>query len=969
MRCPNLTISAFALCAMFALSGPADAAAPPAARAPAPLSELVSQVDIPYQSFTLSNGLRVLVHTDRKAPIVGVTLYYRVGSKNEPRGATGFAHLYEHLFFGGSENVPSFDVPLEAAGSTATNGSTSYDRTNYVETVPTGALDLALFMESDRMGHLLGAVSQDKLDKQRGVVQNEKRQGDNQPLGLLRYALGDGLFPVGHPYRHATIGSMTDLDAATLDDVKRWFADHYGPNNVVLALAGDIDIATARPAVERWFGDIPKGKAVAPVAAPIVTLRAPVKRELIDQVPNLNLVRAWSGPGLNDPDRWPLEVGMSVLGGLSSSRLDNALVRGNPTAARERATPIAVSVSANAESSEQISILQATMDVKPGVPRAEAETAFDKVIADYLAQGPNADEVRRAATRLIVQQIDQLEQVGGFSGKGAQLAEGLLYQGDPAIYRRDLATIAALTPGQVHAALKKWLSRPVLAIAVTPGERSEKGEELGGWADGVPDSGAAAPKRPAPAALDYTAGRRREAIGVKPIKDLELPPIEHATLSNGIEVSFVRRTAVPKVLLSLDFDAGYAADTAAAQGTQSLMLALLDEGTDAAGGARNSIDIAEEQERLGATIGTEGTLDSSAVRLSALTTNLVLSLALMADVVRHPAFAPAEVARVKAQRLAEIAENASSPTGLVRAVIGPIAYGAAHPYGISQTGLGTAASVAKLDPGALRTAHDVWFRPDLATISVVGDTTLAQLIPLLETAFGTWKAPATPAPHKDLSAPVPTPRPRIVVIDRPHSPQSVIAGVRVLPVAGGESQYALDLANGVLGGDFLSRLNLDLREDKAWSYGVSSQIGRPKGPRMLTVIAPVQADKTGASIAALIADMKAFPSAKATTPEELARVTEGNIRALPGEFETNAQLLTGIVNNRKLGRPEAYYTQLASHYRAVSAKAIDAAAAQYLQPQGLVTVVVGDRKLIDPQLKDLGLPIEYMTVDNPVGNN
>jgi len=482
----NQLLLSASLLVLTALATPAHAAEP----APAPLSELVKQVDIPFEQFTLPNGLRVLVHTDRKAPIVGVTLYYRVGSKNEPRGSTGFAHLYEHLFFGGSENVPSFDVPLEAAGSTPTNGSTWYDRTNYVETVPTGALDLALFMESDRMGHLIGALSQDKLDKQRGVVQNEKRQGDNQPLGLLRYALGDGLFPVGHPYRHTTIGSMADLDAATLDDVKRWFVDHYGPNNVVLALAGDIDLATAKPAVERWFGDIPTGKAVAPVKAPRVDLPAPVKREMADQVPDLNVIRAWSGPGLNDPDRWPLEVGMSVLGGLSSSRLDNALVRGNPVNARERAGPIAVSVSANSETNEQMSILQATIDVKPGVARADAEAAFDKVIAQYLASGPNADEVRRAATRLIVQQIDQLEQVGGFSGKGAQLAEGLLYQGDAGIYRKDMATIAALTPRQVHAALKRWLSRPVLAIAVTRGERTEKGDDLGGWSDGAPDLGA-----------------------------------------------------------------------------------------------------------------------------------------------------------------------------------------------------------------------------------------------------------------------------------------------------------------------------------------------------------------------------------------------------------------------------------------------------------------------------------------------
>ena len=244
--------------------GTPRADAPAAEPQPAPLSALVDAVAIPYEKFTLANGLTVLVHTDHKAPIVGVTTYYRVGSKNEPRGKTGFAHLYEHLFFGGSENVPNFDIPLEGAGSTATNGSTWYDRTNYVETVPTGALDRALMMEADRMGHLLGAVTQDKLDKQRGVVQNEKRQGDNQPYGLMEYAIGEGLFPIGHPYRHSTIGSMADLDAATLRDVRAWFHDHYGPNNVVLALAGDIDAATARPLVEKWYSDIPAGPPVTP---------------------------------------------------------------------------------------------------------------------------------------------------------------------------------------------------------------------------------------------------------------------------------------------------------------------------------------------------------------------------------------------------------------------------------------------------------------------------------------------------------------------------------------------------------------------------------------------------------------------------------------------------------------------------------------------------------------------------------
>jgi predicted Zn-dependent peptidase len=352
---------------------------PPAAPAAAPLADLVKKVDIPYERFQLKNGLTVLVHTDRKAPIVGVTTYYRVGSKNEPKGMTGFAHLYEHLFFSGSENAPNFDEPLVAAGSSQTNGSTYYDRTNYVETVPKGALGLALFLESDRMGHLLGVLGQDKLDKQRGVVQNEKRQGDNQPYGLLRYAVNEALFPVGHPYRHQTIGSMPDLDAATLTDVRRWYTDHYGPNNAILVLTGDIDAATARPLVEQYFAEIPAGPAVKPVAAGPITLAAPITREMTDRVAAIRLERAWSGPGLNDKDMAALEVGFSVLGGLASSRLDNALVRDKQ---------LAVSVSAGLSDLEQVSILQISMEVRPGVDRKVAEAALDAEIAKFLAEGP-----------------------------------------------------------------------------------------------------------------------------------------------------------------------------------------------------------------------------------------------------------------------------------------------------------------------------------------------------------------------------------------------------------------------------------------------------------------------------------------------------------------------------------------------------------------------------------------------------
>ena len=931
------------------LARTADAKRPVAAPAaaagePASLADLVAKVDIPYEAFTLPNGLTTLVHTDRKSPVVGVTIYYRVGSKHEPRGRTGFAHLFEHLMFGGSENVENFDVPLESAGSTSTNGSTWFDRTNYVETVPTGALDLALFMESDRMGHLLGAVTQDKLDKQRGVVQNEKRQGDNQPYGLAEYAINEGLLPVGHPYRHSTIGSMADLDAASIADVRTWFIDHYGPNNVVMVLAGDIDAATARPMVERWFGDIPRGPEVAKIAAAPVDLPAPVSRTMVDQVPVTRIYRAWTSPALADEDAIPLAIGMYVLGGLASSRLDNVLVRDEQ---------LAVSVSAQAQQHEQIGFLEVRMDVKPGVDQAAAEARLDRVIADFIASGPTADELHRAVTQTVSAQIGALEAVGGFGGKGMILAEGLLYAGDPASYRKDLERMAALTPAQVQQALSRWLTRPGYRLAVVPGERVDDGALLGGWGDEgiVP---APAPDAKAPVAAT-AQGPARSHPEVAPVGELTFPVIERGRLSNGIPVALARRSAIPKVVVQLEFDAGHAADGAAGAGTQSLMMELLSEGTT----GRSAVQVAEEQERLGASITTGSDIDTSSIRLTALTANLAPSLELMADIALNPAFADGEVARVKDQRLAKIAQEKAAPFGLAMRAVGPLIYGADHPYG-SVGGLGREDVVGALTPDDLRAEHHKWLRADTARIVAVGDITLEELLPQLEHALGGMAARVDAPPVKRLDAPLPAPEQRIVVIDRPNSPQSVVLMARALPLTGRQAgQEALDLANEVIGDGFLSRLNLNLREDKGWSYGAGSQISRPVGPETLMVYSQVQSDRTADSIRLMLDDMAAFPAARPVDDAEYLRVTDGNVRGMPNRYQANSQVLGALVANERLGRPDDYQTRLPGLYRAISRQQIDAAAREHLQPGDLTIIVVGDRAVIDPQLSRLGLPIEY----------
>ena len=448
------------------LSGPLVLAAPAlAAPAPAPVSALVKAVDIPHESFTLKNGLRVIVHTDRKAPIVAVSVWYHIGSKDEPKGRTGFAHLFEHLMFGGSENNKgSYIKTLEGIGATNLNGTTWFDRTNYFENVPTPALPLALYFESDRMGHMLGAITQEQLDLQRGVVQNEKRQGDNDPLGLTEYAKLAAQFPEGHPYRHSTIGSMADLDAASMDDVRGWFRNNYGPNNAVLVLAGDIDAGQARPLVERYFGDIPAGPAVKRLDTPVPQWTETRRETMYDQIPTPQLSRNWVAPGKLDPAAPLVDIAMTILAGGSSSRLYNDLVREKK---------LAVAVGGSAQAFEKVTMAEIGTTVAKGADPAAVDARIDAVLADFLKSGPTADEVSRVVTRNVAGTIRGLEAVGGFGGKAVALAEGAVYAGDAGFYKKELAAYAAATPGTVLAAARQWLGKGDYRLTVLPGKRPE----------------------------------------------------------------------------------------------------------------------------------------------------------------------------------------------------------------------------------------------------------------------------------------------------------------------------------------------------------------------------------------------------------------------------------------------------------------------------------------------------------------
>jgi predicted Zn-dependent peptidase len=931
--------SALAACATaprdVAIAPPPEPAplAVPAAPEPAPVPALVQEVAIPHQMFRLANGLTVLVHEDHKAPVVAVSTWYNVGSKDEPAGKTGFAHLFEHLMFNGSDNLPDdFFKYLQQIGATDYNGTTWFDRTNYFETVPRAGLERALFMESDRMGYLLGAIDQKKLDNQRGVVQNEKRQGDNQPGGLVEYEVLENLFPEGHPYRHSTIGSMADLDAASLADVKAWFIDKYGPNNSVLVLAGDITAAEARPLVEKYFGAIKPGPVNVPAAADVPTLGAPKSIVMKDRVAAVQIQRDWAVPGLLADELAALDLGGAILGGLASSRLDNALVRNEK---------IAVSVSAGLQPFHRIGMFEVSATVKPGVDPALVERRLDEIIAEFLANGPTEDEVRRAATREVAGRIRGLEQVGGFGGKAVALAEGQVYAGDSDFYKKTLERYSRTTPADIRAAMQQWLSRPAFTVRLEPGDRPPYEE---------------AKFKPKKKAADIRTPKvKRDIPPIGASVPLDFPDIAHVVLSNGVKVAYAQRTTVPVTQVALSFNAGYAADAPNARGLQNLTLSLLDEG--AAG--MSSQQIAEEQERLGAMIGASGGADRSTVSLSALSANLAPSLDLLAKIVQQPTFDPAEIERVRTQILTAIAQAQKNPNSIGARVLPALLFGENHPY--ATTAIGYPEAVKGFTRDDLVGFGQRWLRPDNLEIFVVSNLALAELQPLLEARFGNWAAPAVPKGVKSFIAPPARPKAeRIVLVDRPGSPQSVILAGQVTPIDPRGEIVAITGANDILGGNFLSRINMDLRETKGWSYGVRGTAQLTENVVPYIVTAPVQADRTGDSIRALSQDIRAFLGPKGVTDEELSRTVTNLIGQLPGQFETSTAVLNAMQTNALYGRPDNYYELLGDKYRAQTIATLDAALRGAIDPNGFVWVVVGDAAKIRPQLEKLRLPIEVM---------
>jgi len=886
-----------------------------------PATKKYPLVDIPFTKYTLNNGLTLIVHEDHKAPVIAFNVWYHVGSKNEKQGKTGFAHLFEHLMFNGSENFnDDYFKLMDQIGATDLNGTTNNDRTNYFENFPVAALDKVLWIESDRMGYLLKAIDTAKLNEQRGVVQNEKRQGENQPYAVAQELTVKSTYPSGHPYSWSVIGSMEDLNAASLDDVKEWFKTYYGPNNAVICIAGDIKAADALEKVNKYFGNIPAGPPIAKHATWTARMSGNHYQVAQDRVPQARIQKTWNVPGWGTADLTYLTILQDILTNGKTSRLYKRLVYDEQ---------LASNVFAYTQDNEIGGQFYLFADAKPGIALDKINDVINDELKKLMVTGITATELERAKTRAFTGFIKGAERIGGFGGKSDILIQNEVFGKDPGYFKTVYKRIAEATPANIKQTASAWLSDGEYRLDILP---------FGNYT------------------ADSTASFNRSlqpAMGAPAV--VKFPEVKTFTLSNGLQVSLVERKAVPVVNMSLMMDAGYAADQFGLPGLAQLTGNMLTEGTK----TKTSLQISDLQADLGASVNGNSDLDKTYLNLNTLTTNFDAALSLFTDVLLNPSFPQKDFERVKKEQLLSIKQEQAQPVLMGLRILPQLLYGKGHAYSNPYTGSGTEAGVNKIMREDLVKFHKAWFVPNNATLAVVGDITASELKAKLEKSFAGWKSKAVQ--QKNISEVALPAQPLVYIIDKPGSLQSIIFAAQISPAAKDPDYEAIKMMNKILGGEFTSRINMNLREDKHWSYGSFSVNIDAKGPSFFTGYAPVQTDKTKESIVELLKEITQFINDKPATEAEFNKVRGNSILQLPGTWETNAAVLGSLQEAIKYDRGIAYLDNYAAMLQNLQLEKIQQAAKKVIKPNSLTWVIVGDRSKIEKGIQELNIgTIKYI---------
>ncbi|MEM7357753.1 MAG: pitrilysin family protein [Pseudomonadota bacterium] len=873
------------------------------------------ELAIPYSKYVLDNGLTLVVHEDKKAPIVAINVWYHVGSKDEKEGRTGFAHLFEHLMFNGSENYnDDWFKPFDRVGATGMNGTTNQDRTNYFEVVPKNALEMALWMESDRMGHLLGAIDQAKLDEQREVVKNEKRQGENQPYGKVFGTILENVYPEGHPYSWSVIGSMEDLNAASVEDVHEWFKTKYGAANATIVIAGDVEPEPTLALVKKYFGHIDAGPPQTKQSSWVAKRIGKHTQTMYDRVPQARVYKIWNVAEWGSEDADYLELASAVLSSDKKSRLYNRLVY------NERVASDISAFSFTSEIGGLFGVIATALD-ESKLPYIEQ--AIDEELAKFLKSGPTKEELFRIKNGAKAGFIRGMERIGGFGGKSDLLARNEVFGDDPNFYLHSIERFENASAKKITEVANKWLNDGEYVLRVLPFPTFSTSESTVDRSTGIP------------------------GVGEAPVVSFDT--LERATLSNGLNVVLAKRDAIPIVKMRMLVDSGFAADQFSKPGTANLTMQMLDEGA----GKMDALEISTELAQMGTQIGSGAGLDSSQVRMDTLKENLAASMEIYADIILRPTFPADQLERLKAQQLAQISQEKSSPFGIGSRLLPGLLFGEGHAYSGPFSGSGNEDSVAAMTVADLEQYHQTWFKADNATLIVAGDITMEELKPLAEEAFS--EMPQGEVPTKNIANIDPFEETTIYLVDRPDAAQSAIIGAKMLPEYGFDGELPLQLMNEVLGGSFNSRINMNLREDKGWSYGARSSVQNTQSQRPFIVQAPVQSDKTAESIQEIYKELSGIRSDNPATDNELGRSLDKRTLTLPGRWETAGSVESDIAQMIRYGLKDGYWDKYVKDLREVTLDQVNDSAKTYITPDNMIWLIVGDRRVIEQKIRDLGL--------------
>ncbi len=891
------------------------------------------------REFTLKNGLRVVMHSDKSTPIVAVNIFYHVGSKNETPGKTGFAHLFEHMMFQGSKNyVSDYLGAMEDMGANV-NGTTDEDRTWYFEVAPSNFLERTLYLEADRMGNLLGAMSQEKLDNQRDVVKNERRQSyDNQPYGTMSERIGEIMYPVGHPYHWSVIGSMEDLSAASITDVEGFFRNYYVPNNAVLVIAGDYNEKQARGWIEKYFGLIAKGPAITRPTPSQPKLNGEIRKTYEDTVPLPRVSLVWHSVPRYATDAAALNMLSAILSQGRGSRLQSNLVYGKE---------LAQNISAFNGTSEAAGLFQITATARPGKSLDDNEKEINIEIERIKKDPPTAEEMSRALNGIEARAIFGLQTV---LGKGSVLSSNTSFRGKPDFFQSDLDQYRKVTASDISRVANTYLNANRLIMSY------------------VPRKGAPPAFNPNANKTTTTGSKKTDGALIAqqkanlpkggPNPKFELPPIEKSKLSNGLDVWVVRQTELPIVSMNLVIKSGGSLDQADKAGVASMTASMINLGTK----TRSAIDIANQLQAIGATVNPGSGWDSTNVSMQTLTKNLDTALNIFSDVVVNSSFSNAEFEKLRGRSLVGLQQRKSNPTAVAGVVYNKVLYGN-QPYGRQLSG--DEKSVKAMTRDDITSFYASSYVPNNATLIVVGDVDSKMLTSKLEKAFAGWKAGGAANVSKvgdEMMA-----KPGIYLVDKPGAAQSSVSIGQVGIDRTNPDYYAFEVMNSILGGGGGARLFMNLREDKGYTYGAYSGFTPRRSAGPFSASAEIQTGSTKESVVEFMKELNGIRGAIPVTQEELENNKQNLIRGFPSGFETVGAISGQLSNLVVFGLPDSTFNEFITKVNAVNLSDVNRVANKYLDPSKMAIVIVGDRKVVEPGLKELGLTITMLDTDgNPV---